>query len=301
MLLGAWWAWRSHLPTAGLTTILPHEPDPPPVHENQGSPPQNHMEAIESVDERRSQEIRIDQLSPGPIRRFAMAGPLALRIPADFHSLVPSVTDPIARDVIRWVLMDNSEDDAVRNEAANLLRRSDDLLLPKLLSDILDHETEAERMRSFAAQHLGLILEEETNRHDFALDRLTEALGDWDLSVRREALQALVRHHEQNGLSAFNTAWDDPRWDQARDLLIRIAYDLDRRDLIGNVRAGLDSSDEVQQVAALYVLGAWGDVVSKPAMIHATNSSIRRVGSAASEALVALANSHRGNSPPVQP
>lgn len=67
-----------------------------------------------------------------------------------------AITDPKAFAAVRFLLSDHREALPLRNEAANLLRRSGDAQLDDELTAILADEHELEDIRSYAAQHLGV-------------------------------------------------------------------------------------------------------------------------------------------------
>ena len=230
------------------------------------------------------------------------AGPQ--RLPPDLSARLTAVVVPEEITAVEKVLLDAHDDDAVRNEAANLLRRSQDRNLNQLLSTILDRQDETERFRSFAVQHLGLSLaEKNANDSDFTRELLRTALRDRHHAVRREALQALVRVDDSVGVKIATNALSDPDWFFAKDLLIRLIFDLDLKDQIPTIRALIRDPDESVQIAALYVLGQWRDVTSAKAIEDSTHSSTVRVQKAAELAFQRLHESEPPENKPslVQP
>lgn len=232
-------------------------------------------------------------IPPGPLARFVNPGSLTERLPATFPTEVSSVQDPAECSAVEGVLLDIHDDDAIRNEAANLLHRSGDPQLSRVLIEVLDRSDETERFRSFAAQHLGLFIGASPDSSaSAARDRLIVALTDRHQAVRREALQALVHGRDSTGIDAFRAAWNAPSWNTSRDLLIRIAYELDCHDLSPGIRQALGSPDEEQQIAALYVLGQWNDQDSLAAMERAAGDPNLRIRIAASEAAQRCRTAH---------
>lgn len=230
------------------------------------------------------------------------AGPQ--RLPPDLSARLTEVVAPEEIAAVEHVLLDVHDDDAVRNEAANLLRRSQDRNLNQLLSTILDRQNETERFRSFVVQHLGLSLaERNVSDSDFIRELLRTALRDRHRAVRREALQALIRVDDSVGVQIATHGLADPNWFSEKDLLIRLIFDLDLKDQIPTIRALIRDPDESVQIAALYVLGQWRDVTSAKAIEDSTHSSTVRVQKAAELAFQRLHESEPPENKPslVQP
>ncbi len=192
---------------------------------------------------------------------------------------------------MRYVLRDPQDDDAVRNEAANLLRRSDDAGLTDDLINVLKNPAEGPRFRSFCIQHLWQQLEKAgADEREKIVTVLHQSLSDRHVEVRREALLALVRMCDQKGqetAAAWLTA-PGPEADAVRDLAIRCVQELDLREYMPEIRKHIRASNEVVRIAAIVALSQWGDEESRPAFEEAAKlSSVRlqRAGKAALERL----------------
>src|ERR1043165_1911674 len=74
------------------------------------------------------------------------------RVTADISSRLPLLTDPAELASVAHVVTDGSEDDAVRNEAMNLLARCEYATLADLVLAVLDNPVEQARFRPFATQ-----------------------------------------------------------------------------------------------------------------------------------------------------
>ena len=123
------------------------------------------------------------------------------RLTADFTSLVPRLDDPREIEAVVQVMNDWSDDDTVRNEAIDLLRRSHHGELDRRLIALLDRPFECERIRAFFVQHLGIgFINATAGTEHTTRQRLIAALDDRDLAVRREALSTLVEVRDHDGL-----------------------------------------------------------------------------------------------------
>ena len=187
------------------------------------------------------------------------------RVTADISTRLPALTNTSEIEAVALVLRDPTEDDTVRNEAINLLARSNDLHLADRLIATLDDSANNERFRSFVAQQLGLLLTPDllSAIHMSVHAHLSTALRDKQILVRREALLALCRIHDPQALDIVNTGLSNPNWNGAADLIIYILYQQDLRASLPDIRAFLDSQSEAEVVAALYVIGQWSDTISR--------------------------------------
>lgn len=187
------------------------------------------------------------------------------RVTADISTRLPALTNTSEIEAVALVLRDPTEDDTIRNEAINLLTRSNDLQLADRLITTLDDRANNERFRSFVAQQLGLLLTPDllSAIHMSVHARLSTALRDKQISVRREALLALCRIHDPQALAIVNTGLSNPDWNGAADLIIYILYQQDLRASLPDIRAFLNFQSEAEIVAALYVIGQWSDTISR--------------------------------------
>jgi len=191
------------------------------------------------------------------------------------------------------VLADTQDSDTVRNEVANLLARSNDPGLADALIKVLENPAEQARFRSFATQHLGRQLESnEQSVKDRVTSRLRKALDDRHISVRREALLALVRARDAVGIETTERWFSSPvrgeLEDECLDLAIRLIYDLDRRQQIPSIRRYTRDGNETVRIAAIVALSQWGDEESRPAFEEAAKSKVVRLQRAGNAALKRL-------------
>jgi hypothetical protein len=220
-----------------------------------------------------------------PILQRFIAKDAANRLPTDFPELVPTVQSKDDIAAVLYVLLDASDLASIRNEAINLLRRSNVPHLETHLMAILDNPDEKERFRSFAVQHLGDMMVEYIESTEISgmaqsgkiRDRLVTALSDNHLSVRREAVLALTHIRDPKVTAIIRSGLQDPAWSEAHDLLIRCAYDANLSDLIPAIRPLAYDERTPVRIAALNALSQWKDIVSKPAFEEATRSTVVRI------------------------
>jgi len=206
-------------------------------------------------------------------------------IPVNITTEIPRVTHPDDLAALGVLLQDVSADDTVRNEAANLLRRSEHPGLVDMLMKVLGNRKEGDRFRAFAVQHLwqSVASGRSSGRAKVAA-RLRDALGDRSVAVRREALLALVRLKDPKGREVAELWLTADNVDELRDAAIRCIQQLGLREHIPSIRRHLKDEDEVVRIAAIVALSQWGDAESKPAFEEAAKSEsvrLRRCGEAA--------------------
>ncbi|MBA3937064.1 MAG: HEAT repeat domain-containing protein [Planctomycetes bacterium] len=188
----------------------------------------------------------------------------------------------------RTIFLDVTQGDTERNEAMNRLLAAKNTILQQDLLTILARSDERSRFRAFAAQFLGVLASDESlpdDAHQIALDALKSLLTDRDRPVRREALQALVRNADPIAMGMLSTALTDAAWSADRDLIIRCLFESNAVAKMSEIRTFLHDPDPVVEIAALYVLGEWKDVVSQADFATASRSKNIRIQRAGSLAL----------------
>jgi len=205
------------------------------------------------------------------------------RLRGGFSSGFAGVKDRRDIDALRQVLLDPQDNDTVRNEAINLLRRSRFAGLADDLLAVLASPEEKERIRCFAAQHLGALLDDcDEHARATLLASVCSLLRDRHTGVRREALLALVRQGDPVGRETavqWLTRPDSPvdERGEVRDLAIRCVHELELKEHIPVIREYLRDRNEVVRIAAIVALSEWGDEASRPAFEEAAASSVVRL------------------------
>jgi HEAT repeat protein len=192
--------------------------------------------------------------------------------------------------LIRRILRDPGEGDTIRNEAANLLGRSQ---VPELVGDleaVLAHPAEQERFRSFAMQHLGVHWNGRGSPVGDAVQvRLRAGLDDRHVAVRREALLALARGQDALVPARVAALLSDPMATAEQDLAARVAAECKMQELLPALRPLLAAGcDAVVRIAAMEAVARLGDTESLPALHAAEGDANPRVAAAAAQALAAL-------------
>ncbi len=204
------------------------------------------------------------------------------RVTPDITSRMPKLRHKEDVRAVAFVLRDTTDDDTVRNEAANLLRRSSYAGLGDDLISVLDNPNEGPRFRSFAVQHLWQgATEASGGERSRIVEKLREALEDRDVPVRREALLALVRLGDEAGKEAAVRWLMAEGGEGVRDAAIRCVRELDLREHASTIRRFLRDENEVVRVAAIVTLSQWADEESRPAFETAAESDsvrLRRAG-----------------------
>jgi HEAT repeat protein len=218
---------------------------------------------------------------------------LAERLPPDLSAKLQKVSSPVDFAALTAVLRDSSDDDAVRNEVANLLARSHYTSLPDILIAVLENPSESARFRSFAVQHLGgLDLPGDDASRARTNAKIHECLQDRDVEVRREAVLALVRRHDPAGIETA-IQWLDSTArgkDDVRDLAVRCLFDSNRREFLPKFRTLANDPAEPVRIAAIVALSSWGDQESRPAFEACASSNSVRLQLAGKAALQRLNN-----------
>ena len=187
------------------------------------------------------------------------------------------------------VVQDPEDDDTIRHESIELLRRSGYPDLTNLVLGVLDNPREQPRFRAFCVQHLWINSQtasaEEIGKITSVLYR---SLNDRDLPVRREALLALVHMGDPLGQETAVKWLLDDNAKGTRDLAIRCIHDLNMKEYIPTIRKYLYDPDEVIRIAAIVALSQWDDEESRPAFSAAAKSDSIRVQRAGQAALTRL-------------
>jgi HEAT repeat protein len=220
------------------------------------------------------------------------------RVPDDITTAIQRVETPQDVAAVVSVLMDTRDTDVARNEAANLLHRSDYRGLVDHLIEVLDNPKEDARFRGFCVQHIWRNAHApESPDRDTAIARLRAAVNDRDRSVRREAVLALVRMGDKVGREAA-VGWlsDDDAADM-RDLAIHCVHDLGLRKHLPAIRRHLEDEREPVRIAAIVTLSDWGDEQSRPAFEAAAGSASTRLQRAGKLALRTLDRKKRPGDP----
>jgi len=216
---------------------------------------------------------------------------VSIRVGGDSTAKLPIIQNSSDAAALAKVLADHEDHDVVRNEVANLLRRSSYDGLSDVLIEILGNPAEGSRFRSFCIQHLWKQLEKAgPDEREQIVTVLHQSLADRHVEVRREALLSLVRMRDPKGQETA-LAWlvsSEASADAVRDLAIRCVQELDLREHIPEVRKHVRSSNEVLRIAAIVALSQWADEEGRPAFEEAAKSSsvrLQRAGKAALERL----------------
>jgi len=262
-------------------------PDSAPTPSAAGTKVTNHVFEVDSPRINRSSLVhdsRLAALCDSTLK-------VEQRISTDIAVRIPSVSDENDFLVLNTLLADPSENDTIRNEVANLLRRSSCPNLTTTLLEILNNRKEKSRFRSFAVQHLWHQIEVSSEADGSRIIfRLRELSNDQDVEVNRESLLALVRMKDPIGVQTAEVWLTSINHAAHRDLAIRCAYELDMREKIPLIRDLLRDTDEVVRIAAIVVLSQWGDGQSRVAFEEASKSPIMRVQRAGKAALDRLDN-----------
>jgi HEAT repeat protein len=218
--------------------------------------------------------------------------PMRERLHPDMASRFTQIAYEEDVPLVVGVLKDVKDDDNVRNEAANYLRRAKYPKLAEVLIEVLDNPQETERFRAFAAQHLW---EEARKREGAAREQILAKLRalteDRHVAVRREALWGLVCLGDESGKETA-VKWleaEGPEAGEVRDLAIRCVQEkLNLREKIPAVRKFLKDSDETIRIQAMVSLSQWGDEESREAFAEAASSRMPRIKGAGEVALKRL-------------
>lgn len=211
-----------------------------------------------------------------------------LRVTPDQPSRLPRVKNAEDLAAVAAVLRDPGDDDTVRHEAAELLRRSGYTGIVDDLNYVLANPRENERFRSWAVQHLHNTWKHlpGDNERKTVRDIWVSLLQDRHVSVRAETLLALCRTGDPKGAETAIAWLNDPRpeFNAVRYIAVRCVHDLDLRAQIPAIRNCLNSNDEHTRTVAMVALSDWRDQSSRGAFEAAafsTNPRLQRVGKSA--------------------
>jgi hypothetical protein len=212
------------------------------------------------------------------------------RVTGDIHVRLPKVTHPDDIKAVAGVLLDTKDNDTVRHEAANLLRRSNYAGLTQDLLTVLRKPEEKERFRSFVVQHLWSQARDRQDERPRIVDELHACLEDRHVAVRRDALLALVRLEDQAGVETALKWFGDakPESEGVQDLCVRVIRERDLREHLPAIRKLIGSPNEDAARQAMVTVGQWGDRESRPLLEEAAKSTRPLVKRAADAALKKL-------------
>ncbi len=211
------------------------------------------------------------------------------RVTPDITSRIPSVRHEEDVAAVGAVLKDSQDDETVRNEVANLLRRSGYRRLTDDLVAVLENPEEGQHFRAFCIQHLWMNVEKAApDERDTIGSKLREAITDRHVPVRREALLALVRMRDPKGEETAVEWLTAEKADGIRDAAIRCVRELGLREHTPTIRKYLRDGNEVVRIAAIVTLSQWGDEESRPAIEEAAKSKSFRLRRCAKMALKRL-------------
>jgi len=214
---------------------------------------------------------------------------LGQRIPPDISSSLPEAKDQKDVSALIAVAMDAKDEDAARNEALNLLRRSGYKDLTGRILIIMSDPKNSPRFRAFCVQHLSVNLATaDEKERTTILTALHRYLEDKEVKVRREALLALVRAGDEKGKTTAVAWLTDPGTAEERDLAIRCVQDMGLKEHIPTIRKYLTDQNEPTRIAAIVALSQWKDAESRPAFEEAAKSKVVRISRAGQAALQRL-------------
>jgi hypothetical protein len=184
---------------------------------------------------------------------------------------VPVVETDDEQAAVVAVLLDHTDSDTARHQAAELLRRSRYAALPETLVAVLANAQESERFRSWAVQHLyNVFAQSGAEDQTLITTTLSDLLDDRHIAVQREALLSLSRLSDPAAVE-HAAAWLSNEQSTAKDLALRILRENDARQHINVVRNLAHADDQSTRIAALVTLSQWGDEHSRGAMYVAAN------------------------------
>ncbi len=223
------------------------------------------------------------------------------RVSADITSRIPRIRHEEDTPAVVSVLLDTTDDDTVRNEAANLLLRSGYSGLIEDLTAILANPEEKPRFRSFCVQKLWQNAKQRPEDRGETVTILHGLLEDRDVPVRREALLALVRMRDPKGKETAVEWLTAEKAEGVRDAAIRCVRELDLREHIPTIRKYVRHENDVVRIAAIVTLSQWGDEEARPAIEEAAGAGSFRLKRCAKLALKRLDRAAKTEGKAIEP
>lgn len=210
------------------------------------------------------------------------------RATADLNERIEDITTEAEAQALTAVLLDETDDDTVRNEAMNLLRRFRPDLLDANLLQVINRD-EPERIRSFACQHLGVSLVSQGSASPL-LPVVRNLMRDQHVAVRREALFALFQVKDAPAIEAIRSGLSDERFAGQQDLAIRLLFELGAKDKMPAIREFIKSQVEAECIVAINVAASWKDAESIPLINSRADDAVPRIRETAQAAIQSLAD-----------
>lgn len=224
------------------------------------------------------------------------------RITPDQTLRLPRIEAATDIQAVLRVLRDAGEDDTIRHEAAELLRRSSYHGLIDEMKRIIGASNEKERFRSWAVQHIYLQAEllGDFVQHD-ACDYFFTLLKDRHTAVRAESLLAMCRMGDARVEVTAKHWLDTPADASVHYIAVRCLYECGAREGIPALRRALENPDEQTVVNAMDALSSWNDQESKSFFQKAQLSPNPRIKRAAEFAVKRLDGEYLSSTPPTRP
>lgn len=206
--------------------------------------------------------------------------PAGNRVSPDMASRYPRVQFEEDFPALVAALHDTGEDPVIRNEVANLLRRSQYPRLAAELQQVIDNRSETPLFRSYAVQHLGLVAENTSPDDQASIRKSFHALlDDPQIPTRREAFWALVQLKDPDSqqLAGKWLLASGSEADATRDLTIRAVREMNLRQYLEEIRKRASDEDEIVRIAAIVTLSEWKDEESRPLFESAAKSKSERL------------------------
>jgi HEAT repeat protein len=240
--------------------------------------------------------LKVLSYSPPVIRDPKLAKIVNRSLPLDDRlavlkaDMLSRPNDPQEVAALISVVGDPLDDETIRDELAGMLYQFDLPGFVETLTRVIESEPQHPRFRTKATQYLGWSLAgivTEGEKRNRIIAKLRQLLEDRDVSVRREAQRALVSQRDTKGSEAA-VKWLLPPSsgsDDLREVAIRCVHDLDLREEIPAVRQYVRDPTPSVRIAAIEVLGAWGDEASRSVFEESANSKLPVVQAAGKAAL----------------
>ena len=259
------------------------QPDAPPSTAQSSPTPSLNDDATATVVARHTQQVVT------PLDRLLTPGAQP-RLDAALAHRVQRLDNAYDIQRARSVLLDQTEDPAIRNELMDLFRRSVHLPLVDDLQAIALDAGESELMRLYAVQQLGVTMQDErfaARQHDMNTFLRNQYQTHNSTLVRREAFVFLLEGQDPVVMTDVSgeEVFSQERLQGMIDLAIHAAQKIDNKAVLPQVRALVFEPDEIVAVAAIAALGAWQDRDSLPLLHRMLNSPSLRLRRAARVAI----------------